>query len=136
MRKIALILITLFSILAVSSIKASAAGCSAKCKFSECIIANCNGQYACGCYFGIAVCKCEKNSGGGGSSTTTKMFDLQIQEFQEYAYAMSADGLINLSLILKGINSGNYESSVELYKAAVESLNDNELKLLNTFLES
>jgi hypothetical protein len=130
MKKIAFIFVMLFTLVAVNSVKANAAGCTATCKFSSCTIGNCAGQYACGCYFGLALCKCEDTK----STSTKKMDNIGIEEFREYAQAWRSPALINLGNILNGMNDSNWESSFEIYKAAVEALSTEDLALLNTFL--
>ncbi|WP_222165841.1 hypothetical protein [Edaphocola aurantiacus] len=130
MKKIAFIFVMLFSFLAIHSVKVSAAGCTATCKFSTCTIGNCAGQYACGCYFGLAFCKCEDTK----NTSTKKMDNIGIEDFQKYAQAMRNPALINLGNILGMTTPENFDAMFEMYQSAIESLSSEDLALLNAYL--
>jgi hypothetical protein len=123
--------------------KSFAGGCSAKCQFSSCTIGGCTGQYACGCYFGVAVCKCEPNTTGGGTgtgpknTTTHKVMDgPAIQLFNDYAANSGFTGLIAVGQVLQQFNEANFDVVLESYKDQISQLNDKELELLKLYTES
>ena len=116
-----------------ASNKSFAGGCSANCKFSTCTIGGCTGQYACGCYFGIATCKCEANS--TGTATTKKVLAESISNFAVYAMNSGSQGLIDVANTLGTLNEENYDLVVAAFKTQVEHLSEGDRELFSVYLE-
>jgi len=102
-------------------------GCSVECKFSSCTIGGCDGQYACGCYFGIATCKCEENK------KVIKKVD-KIAEFSAYATQINAPGLIGIATLLQSMDVNNYDAFMDSYRIAVTNLSDHDRSLLDSYV--
>lgn len=146
MRKILLFgTLSLLLTLAGGLTKSFAGGCTANCKFSSCTIGGCTGQYACGCYFGIASCKCETNTGVPGGSSSPggdkgtmkkKTFNKQaIDDFNNYAANSGYQGLVAVGRVLQQFTEENFDAVFESYKAEISQLSDRELELLKLYTE-
>lgn len=112
--------------------KGYAIGCSANCRFSSCLVTGCSGPAACGCYFGLALCKCDEV--GSTKSTKLTLNPETMREFQVYAISSGNTSLINLSNLLFSITIENYDEKFNYYKSEVENLDETSLSLLKSFL--
>jgi len=128
-KKTITLFIAAFVLLASTFYQSSAGGvvCSVDCGFSSCTIVACDGQYVCGCYFGIATCKCEENK------KVIKKVD-KIAEFSAYATQINAPGLIGIATLLQSMDVNNYDAFMDSYRIAVTNLSDHDRSLLDSYV--
>jgi len=124
MKKTLSILLVLVVLLIAGSVS-YAGGCRANCTFSSCEIGGVD-SWACGCYFGFAICK--------GERVKASVNKAAISDFGSFANNSGYDGLVRLSGILYATNEYNYESQRDLYQVEVENLDEEERAMLIAYL--
>src|SRR5690606_11034869 len=131
-RVLLFIMLTIFTYLFDSNSKVQAIGCTASCWFSSCTITGCSGPAACGCYFGLATCKCDE--GGTTKPHSVALNQDNIRAFQTYAISSGDLNLISISGLLLSITLENYEAKLAEYRNFIENLEDSSLDLLKGYL--
>jgi hypothetical protein len=83
----------------------------------------------CGCYFGIAVCKCEQK--------TITIKRPTVNAFGTYAYQSGSQGLLNVHQVLMTMteDSQQYAQFILEYQKAIEELSAIEKQMLENFLQ-